>query len=1675
MKSLPFPTFTRCPENASGLGLKFRSQWRRSIYSLFSLTILALCSISATAQQNWIDADLGGPAQAGSVVTNGDSTLTITGGGDDIWNGTSRCNYYYAWASGTTWDIVCQVQSFAGPDTWSKVELMIDKADPKIGPQGNDAFIAVMGTQPSTAPPGGVSGVNQFGNDQFRTTAGGNADWVQVGTTPTPQYPNAWMKIHRNGSVFQLYYSRDGVTWTNYINLDTSNTASLGGGSSTTFSGAWPDVVAVGIAVTAHNNTAPNVATATIAHLSATFPAITAPTVLNATTQVANTTAYSGSEASFSFVTTNNSNPNIVLPSYQWYKNNVALPGATGTSLTWLATPADNGAHVYCVATIPPPYNTTVSSLTSATGTLTVASSILVTNGWKTGIYNASGGNNFSYIRAVEAGNTAPARSMFVQTNGDNPGGYGNNYVSRTSGYFIPPTTDYYVFFVDVDDNADLLLNTNTANGTDPAGKVVIAQQTFWAGLDSWLISDINGVAGGGNPPDWNQNRSDYYMTTNFVSPGVNGYLLNAGQLYYMELVHSQGGGGDNFGVTYQTIGQVNAGLLTLTNGQPSLITTASHNMAFMSYPDTTPTWTLQPTNIIVTAGTGGGFSVSAISGGEFAPNYQWYSNNVAIPKATSSSLYYAVVPASANGSQYYAVATGVMNGLSSTSAVVTLNIAQGVQEAGYAKVEWWYGSSLANLEAGTLPPSTNVITSPRFEADTTGSSGNNYVNRISTLFHPPTSGNYVFFIASDDQSDLFVSTDSTPGNKVKVATETGWSNARQWNTVGGGTSTVAQRRSDQYSPDAGATFPYSGGIPMTAGQTYYIEMDHQDTGGGDNAGATYKLISDPDPANGSASALAGSAISISVPRSFTVGFSQQPANNTATTFSNASFTVAGFTDSQIAVGGTGNDRPLWNNRIAYQWMRNGTPIPGATASTYSFGPVSPVDSGAQFTCQIRSLGYVDNTLTAIWSNSAPATLTVAAGQVFETGVALHQYWSSNPGRTAIETFSAGAPAWSMSTPAFEADITGTEVADNFCDDLLGYFIPSVSGNYVFFCNSDDDADLFLSTDDSFANSRMVAQQTSNASGALVWSSGGGTASQVRSDTFVDPNAGGSPYASGIPLVAGQKYAMQIVHHQGGGGTYSCVTAKLNTDPDPVDGTSGIIRGSMVGTYAPRCTYVGITNQPQSVTANNYASASFTVGAETDSTLPVGPEGDWRNSFNNFLTYQWYKNGVPMSGANSATYNIPSVLPSDANAQIYCTARALGYADNAGNPLWVTSSVVALTVNVAAPEMTYAAFYVNSNTVAFYGYESNYVTIGFSAPMDTNMLSQISTYTIGGGVSIEGVTVSKDGRSVALMVSGVPTFPLNVTVSSLLSGQGGGLPVNNTSVAVNHTPLTDVDIGIPGADPSVPGLMYVVGPQAYTIAAEGSDIYNNADGFNFAYEMKTNDFDVVVRQKNITHTSNWAKGGLMVRETLDAGSRNWNIVNDPVASDGIAAPDGSGPGANAVECNARNSLNGGTGGWGFNGAPVPAYPNAWVRLKRVGGLLSAYSSTNGTSWTLLATNTPASVGDLTALPAIVYVGICTTAHNNDASLYSDPLLYVNTVDYDNYNSSYVAAPSAPLLNASITGGNIKVTWTPNTGHLESSPALSGPGMNWQPVSGGTGGTVTVPITGSGMFFRVVTP
>ena len=72
--------------------------------------------------------------------------------------------------------------------------------------------------------------------------------------------------------------------------------------------------------------------------------------------------------------------------------------------------------------------------------------------------------------------------------------------------------------------------------------------------------------------------------------------------------------------------------------------------------------------------------------------------------------------------------------------------------------------------------------------------------------------------------------------------------------------------------------------------------------------------------------------------------------------------------------------------------------------------------------------------------------------------------------------------------------------------------------------------------------------------------------------------------------------------------------------------------------------------------------------------------------------------------------------------------------------------------------------------------------------------------------------------------------------------------------------LQGIDIG----NPTIAGSTTTSGA-TYTIRAAGSDIWNNADQFHFAYRVVSGDLDVSVRVASLTNTDAWAKAGVMIR------------------------------------------------------------------------------------------------------------------------------------------------------------------------------------------------------------------
>lgn len=134
---------------------------------------------------------------------------------------------------------------------------------------------------------------------------------------------------------------------------------------------------------------------------------------------------------------------------------------------------------------------------------------------------------------------------------------------------------------------------------------------------------------------------------------------------------------------------------------------------------------------------------------------------------------------------------------------------------------EWFDGTTGDNLDEAVDGRNNNYPDNPNdsdwlpsFEGPT--GRGNNYMTRVRGYLYPPTDGDYTFWIYSDDQSRLWLSTDDDPANMNLICELTSWTSPQQWDL-----------------------YPEQKSIPVTlkGSQRYYIEALHRERGGGDCLG----------------------------------------------------------------------------------------------------------------------------------------------------------------------------------------------------------------------------------------------------------------------------------------------------------------------------------------------------------------------------------------------------------------------------------------------------------------------------------------------------------------------------------------------------------------------------------------------------------------------------------------------------------------------------------------------------------------------------------------------------------------------------------------------------------------------------------------------------------------------
>ena len=347
-----------------------------------------------------------------------------------------------------------------------------------------------------------------------------------------------------------------------------------------------------------------------------------------------------------------------------------------------------------------------------------------------------------------------------------------------------------------------------------------------------------------------------------------------------------------------------------------------------------------------------------------------------------------------------------------------------------------------------------------------------------------------------------------------------------------------------------------------------------------------------------------------------------QPADQTAKSGQTAIFTVTA----------TGT-APL-----SFQWLRNGAPLSGATAASYTTPALATSDSGAAFSVSIKnSAGSITSRAARLTVSGNPPTITaqpadqsVKAGQtalfsVQAGGTAPLSYqWRRNG--AAI----AGATSASYVTPAAVTADSGA---------TFSVVVSNAAGN-----TTSRAAQLTVS-----AVAPSITTQPANA-----------TVTAGASATFSVAAAGTAPLSyqwqrsgTAIPGATAASYTTAAAVTADSGATFSVV----------VSNAAGNIT-SRAAQLTVNAVAPSITTQPASATVIAGASATFSVVAA--GTAP--------------LSYQWQRSGTAIPGANAASYTTAATVNSDSG-----TAFAVVVTNSAGT---VTSRAAVLTVSSAAPTIT---------------------------------------------------------------------------------------------------------------------------------------------------------------------------------------------------------------------------------------------------------------------------------------------------------------------------------------------------------------------------------------------------
>ena len=484
---------------------------------------------------------------------------------------------------------------------------------------------------------------------------------------------------------------------------------------------------------------------------------------------------------------------------------------------------------------------------------------------------------------------------------------------------------------------------------------------------------------------------------------------------------------------------------------------------------------------------------------------------------------------------------------------------------------------------------------------------------------------------------------------------------------------------------------------------------------------------------------------------------------------------------------------------------------------------------------------------------------------------------------------------------------------DNYGGRIHGWLYAPGTGDYTFWLCADNNGELWLSTDDDSTNVRLIAQE-SNWSTLNTWGTG-----EQQSDP--------------IPLVAGQKYYIMALWKEEDGGDHCQVAWQGPGVP-----TCVIIPGGNLSPYEP-------LNAFGAKPSNNATGVTQT------------PIIEWKAGLQAASHELFF--GTDEEAVRNATKASPE----------YKGAKALGDESyDPGKLPWESTFYWRIDeVNSINPDSPWVGNVWNFTTADFLiiddfeGYDASDNQIWYS-------------WHDGLGYGVPGVDPYFAGNGTGAAVGDETTA--SYTEETIVHGGSQSMPISYDNNKQGFSKYSEVELTLTEqrdwTEEGVANLSlwfrgypasvgsFTEGPAGtYTMTASGTDIWDNADEFHYAYKTLTGVGSIVAKVESVDETNNWAKAGVMIRESLEPGSVHATMVVTP--AQGVSFQRRII--ADAVSTSANSTT----------GDEVAPY---WIKIERdIAGNFTAYSSTDGSTWTMQGTPENIQMG------ANVYIGLAVTSHD----------------------------------------------------------------------------------------------